>query len=133
MHPRELCELPQFRVFFRQFCRAGPEGVFVADLGLPSLRSTTLCCLRSLRTFRRKGAASHRVAFDHLELAGLINDRTTLPRQGDFLARRTSWETFGQNDIRLEITFAGALWTLQPLRERISDHALEPSQATGSL
>jgi hypothetical protein len=65
-------------------------------------------------------------------LVGLINDQTTLPRQGDFLAHRTSRETFGQNDIQLEITFSSALWTLQPMRERISDHALEPSQATGS-
>ena len=132
MRPRGLCELPEVRVFFQQFCRAGPEGFFVADLGLPNVQSTTLSCLRSLRAFRRKGAASHRVAFDHQELAGLINDRTTLTQDGDFLAHRASREPFGQNDIQLEITFSSAPWRLQPLRERISDHALEPSQATGS-
>ena len=40
---------------------------------------------------------------------------------GHSLANRTFRETFGQYDIRLEITFSSALWALQTLRERESD------------
>jgi hypothetical protein len=47
------------------------------------------------------------------------------------LVPRVFRETFGENGIQLEITSSTTLATLQHLRERISDQAVEPSPGSG--
>src|ERR1035437_3553875 len=62
---------------------------------------------------------------------GTVGLLSTCPGLRNSLAHWTSRESFGENEIQLEVAFPSALSTLKDLHERTSDPALEPSQSAG--